>query len=95
MNPKALQYIMGHANIIMTLNYYAHADFDSPKAEMDHLDTGMNVGIVVSQSKDMSGYGVYVRSFQYRESRESPELRAFPALRRYKKIIKNPFKDCI
>lgn len=24
MNPKALQYIMGHANITMTLNYYAH-----------------------------------------------------------------------
>ena len=23
MNPKALQYIMGHANIVMTLNYYA------------------------------------------------------------------------
>jgi integrase len=25
MNPKALQYIMGHSNINMTLNYYAHA----------------------------------------------------------------------
>ena len=24
MNPKALQYIMGHSNINMTLNYYAH-----------------------------------------------------------------------
>ena len=24
MNPKALQYITGHANINMTLNYYAH-----------------------------------------------------------------------
>ena len=37
MNPKALQYIMGHANITMTLNYYAHADFDSAKAEMERL----------------------------------------------------------
>ncbi len=27
MNPKALQYIMGHANITMTLNYYAHATY--------------------------------------------------------------------
>ena len=43
MNPKALQYIMGHANIVMTLNYYAHANFDSAKAEMDRLDTGMDV----------------------------------------------------
>jgi len=37
MNPKALQYIMGHANIVMTLNYYAHATFESAKAEMDRL----------------------------------------------------------
>ncbi|HBG7072568.1 tyrosine-type recombinase/integrase [Clostridioides difficile] len=37
MNPKALQYIMGHANITMTLNYYAHATFTSAKAEMLRL----------------------------------------------------------
>lgn len=37
MNPKALQYIMGHSNITMTLNYYAHADYTSAKAEMDRL----------------------------------------------------------
>ena len=37
MNPKALQYIMGHSNITMTLNYYAHAIFASAKAEMDRL----------------------------------------------------------
>ena len=34
MNPKALQYIMGHANIVMTLNYYAHATFQSAQEEM-------------------------------------------------------------
>ena len=37
MNPKALQYIMGHSNITMTLNYYAHATFNSAKAEMERL----------------------------------------------------------
>lgn len=37
MNPKALQYIMGHSNITMTLNYYAHATFTSAKAEMERL----------------------------------------------------------
>lgn len=37
MNPKALQYIMGHSNINMTLDYYAHASFASAKAEMDRL----------------------------------------------------------
>lgn len=38
MNPKALQYIMGHASIVMTLNYYAHATFNSARAEMDRLE---------------------------------------------------------
>ena len=37
MNPKALQYLMGHANITMTLNYYAHATFDSAQAEFFRL----------------------------------------------------------
>lgn len=37
MNPKALQYIMGHSNINMTLNYYAHATSDSALAEMERL----------------------------------------------------------
>ena len=34
MNPKALQYIMGHADIKMTLDYYAHADEDDAVSEM-------------------------------------------------------------
>ncbi|MBS5452948.1 MAG: site-specific integrase [Ruminococcus sp.] len=38
MNPKALQYIMGHANITMTLDYYAHASFESAKAEMERIE---------------------------------------------------------
>ena len=37
MNPKALQYIMGHSNINMTLNYYAHATFHSAQEEMERL----------------------------------------------------------
>ena len=37
MNPKALQYIMGHSDITMTLNYYAHATFDSAQAEFLRL----------------------------------------------------------
>lgn len=39
MNPKALQYIMGHSNIAMTLDYYAHATFDSARDEMKRLIT--------------------------------------------------------
>ena len=37
MNPNTLQYIMGHANITMTLGYYAHGSFASAKAEMERL----------------------------------------------------------
>lgn len=34
MNPKSLQYIMGHANIATTMNYYAHSD---PGVAIDDL----------------------------------------------------------
>jgi integrase len=37
MNPKALQYIMGHSNISMSLNYYAHSTFASAKAEVEKM----------------------------------------------------------
>ena len=37
MNPNTLQYIMGHANIAMTLGYYAHGTFQSAKAELERL----------------------------------------------------------
>ena len=37
MNPKALQYLMGHSNITITLDYYARATFNSAKAEMERL----------------------------------------------------------
>lgn len=37
MNPKSLQYLMGHANITMTLNYYAHATYKSAKDEFDRI----------------------------------------------------------
>jgi hypothetical protein len=31
------KYIMGHSNVAMTLDYYAHATATSTKAEMDGL----------------------------------------------------------
>lgn len=34
MNPKALQYVMGHSNISMTLDYYTHVSIDEIKEEM-------------------------------------------------------------
>ena len=37
MNPKALQYFMGHANIIMTLDYYAHATYECARDEFKRV----------------------------------------------------------
>ena len=34
MNPKTLQYIMGHSDISVTLNTYTHVDFEDAKSEL-------------------------------------------------------------
>ena len=34
MNPKTLQYIMGHSDISVTLNTYTHVQFDDAKTEL-------------------------------------------------------------
>ena len=37
MNPKTLQYLMGHSDIGVTLNVYTHVNFDDAKAEIAKL----------------------------------------------------------
>ena len=37
MNPKTLQYIMGHSDISVTLNTYTHLNFDDAQAEFDRV----------------------------------------------------------
>lgn len=37
MNPKALQYLMGHSSISITLDYYAHVTFESAQAEFEKI----------------------------------------------------------
>ncbi len=37
MNPHTLQYIMGHANILITLSYYTHPTYMSAQAEMEKI----------------------------------------------------------
>lgn len=39
MNPKSLQYIMGHSNINITLNLYVHTTLEDVKTEMTRLIT--------------------------------------------------------
>lgn len=36
-NPKTLQYIMGHSNILITLSYYAHVNSEFAKFEMERV----------------------------------------------------------
>ena len=38
MNPKYLQYLMGHSDISVTLNTYTHVDFDNVKKEVQSLE---------------------------------------------------------
>lgn len=40
MNPKTLQYIMGHSDISVTLNTYTHVDFDDAKSELQRVMNG-------------------------------------------------------
>ena len=37
MNPKALQYLMGHSDISVTLNTYAHVKLDDAREEIVRL----------------------------------------------------------
>jgi len=37
MNPKTLQYIMGHSDISVTLNTYTHIQFEDAKEEFDRV----------------------------------------------------------
>ena len=37
MNPKTLQYIMGHSDISVTLNTYTHINFEDAKSEMERV----------------------------------------------------------
>lgn len=38
MNPKHLQYLMGHSDIGVTLNTYTHVDFDNVRTEVRSLE---------------------------------------------------------
>lgn len=38
MNPKILQYIMGHADIAITMNYYTHINGEDAKEELKRIE---------------------------------------------------------
>lgn len=38
MNPKTLQYLMGHSDISVTMNVYTHISFDDAKEELKRME---------------------------------------------------------
>jgi site-specific recombinase XerD len=40
MNPKTLQYLMGHSDISVTLNTYTHLGFEDAQAELKRVASG-------------------------------------------------------
>ena len=40
MNPKTLQYIMGHSDISVKLNTYTHVSFEDAQAEVKRMSAG-------------------------------------------------------
>jgi site-specific recombinase XerC len=38
MNPKTLQYLMGHSNIRVTINVYTHIGFDDAEEELKRME---------------------------------------------------------
>lgn len=45
MNPKILQYLMGHSDVGITLNTYTHVNFDNAKIEYQRLETEKNSAV--------------------------------------------------
>ena len=51
MNPKTLQYIMGHSDIGITLNTYTHLGFEDAAEELQELSKKNQDGIKISHKK--------------------------------------------
>ena len=43
MNPKTLQYLMGHSEVDITLNVYTHVDLEAAKKELERMELNKKV----------------------------------------------------
>ncbi len=59
MNPKTLQYIMGHSDIGVTLNTYTHLGFDDALEEMTRISKGKNANSDVNDTATVTVYSEY------------------------------------
>jgi integrase len=54
MNPKSLQYIMGHSEIGVTLNTYTHLGYDDAEAEMQKVTNALSGKATTHRKKRVS-----------------------------------------
>lgn len=54
MNPKVLQYLMGHSDISVTLNTYTHLKLDDAKEEMEKLAKAQEATLAVERAEGKS-----------------------------------------
>ena len=52
MNPKTLQYLMGHSDISVTMNVYTHIGFDDAEEELKRMEEFRKAQAEVEQKKD-------------------------------------------
>ena len=52
MNPKTLQYLMGHSDISVTMNVYTHIGFDDAEEELRRMEEFRKAQAEVEQKKE-------------------------------------------
>ena len=52
MNPKTLQYLMGHSDISVTMNVYTHIGFDDAEEELKRMEELRKEQVEVEQKKE-------------------------------------------
>ena len=52
MNPKTLQFLMGHSDISVTMNVYAHIGFDDAEEELKRMEEFRKAQAEVEQKKE-------------------------------------------
>ena len=52
MNPKTLQYLMGHSDISVTMNVYTHIGFDDAEEELKRMEELRKAQAEIEQKKE-------------------------------------------
>ena len=52
MNPKTLQYLMGHSDISVTMNVYTHIGFDDAEEELKRMEEFRKAQAEVDKGKE-------------------------------------------